>query len=410
MLKPILGTTLLLAFAPSLQAQTATESLRTTWLNVCSTVPISIELATRCNEIYSGGPTPTATRELQAAEGNNLETLSSMGRMMIAMVKMRSRQALAAARQQNDSQWQSNLYANNAGDVGDSGILAQGQNWSMIGSIGISQTDRSNSSFERGYEQDSHYFLVGANYRFNDKISGVLAYQIEKSDADFNQGTGGLENDNKSISIGLDYWPTENFGLNFSASQGQLDSTLTRRIRYNFDSVNVDTTADSESSGSMRAYTLDAGWETAAGDWTWRYGASYSLQDSTIDAIFENNPRGLDFQIAEQNIESRQFSANVQLARTFSSTSGVWQPFASLRWVHETADDPRLIRARFRAGDNIFRLQFTTAEPDRSFGELSFGINAALVKGWQGYIRYQILLAHDFMDESEFAFGFSREF
>lgn len=304
MLKPILGTTLLFAFAPSLQAQTATESLRTTWLNVCSTVPISIELATRCNEIYSGGPTPTATRELQAAQGNNLETLSSMGRMMIAMVKMRSRQALAAARQQNDSQWQSNLYANNAGDVGDSGILAQGQNWSMIGSIGISQTDRSNSSFERGYEQDSHYFLVGANYRFNDKISGVLAYQIEKSDADFNQGTGGLENDNKSISIGLDYWPTDNFGLNFSASQGQLDSTLTRRIRYNFDSVNIDTTADSESSGSMRAYTLDAGWETPAGEWTWRYGAGYSLQDSTIDAIFENNPRGLDFQIAEQNMKA----------------------------------------------------------------------------------------------------------
>ena len=130
----------------------------------------------------------------------------------------------------------------------------------------------------------------------------------------------------------------------------------------------------------------------------------------TIEAIFENNPRCLDFQLFEQNIESLQLSANVQLARTFSSASGVWQPFASLRWVHETANDPRLIRARFRAGDNIFRLQFATAEPDRSFGELSVGVNAALVKGWQGYIRYQILLAHDFMDESELAFGFSKEF
>lgn len=408
MLKPILGSILLLTFAPSLYAQTATESLRTTWLSVCSTVPISIELATRCNEIYSGGPTPTGTRELSAAQGNNLETLSSMGRMMMAMVKMRSRQALATARQQNETQWQSNLYANNA--VEDSGVLAQGQNWSMIGSVGISQTERTNSSFERGYDQDSHYLLVGANYRFNDQISGVFAYQIENSEADFNQDTGSLENDNKTISIALDYWPTANFGLNFSASHGQLDSTLTRRIRYSFDSVNIDTTADSQSSGSMRSYTLDAGWETAVGEWTWRYGGGYSLQDSTIDAIFENNPRGLDFQIAEQTIESRQFSANVQLARTISSASGVWQPFASLRWIHESADDPRLIRARFRAGDNIFRLQFATAEPDRSFGELSFGVNAALVKGWQGYARYQILLAHEFMDESQFELGFSKEF
>ena len=100
----------------------------------------------------------------------------------------------------------------------------------------------------------------------------------------------------------------------------------------------------------------------------------------------------------------------MQLARTISSASGVWQPFASLRWIHESADDPRLIRARFRAGDNIFRLQFATAEPDRSFGELSFGVNAALVKGWQGYARYQILLAHEFMDESQFELGFSKEF
>ena len=126
MLKPILGSTLLLAFAPSLHAQTATESLRATWLNVCSTVPISIELATRCNEIYSEGPTPTATRELQSAQGNNLETLSSMGRMMMTMVKMRSRQALTTARQQNDSQLQSNLYTNSANAIEDSGILAQG--------------------------------------------------------------------------------------------------------------------------------------------------------------------------------------------------------------------------------------------------------------------------------------------
>lgn len=408
MFKYLLGFALLLAVSPNLQAQTASEALRTTWLNVCGSGPISIELATRCNEIYSGGPTPTGTRESLAAQGNNLETLTSMGRMMMAMVKMRSRQALAISGQGGNSQFQSNLYLNNA--VEDSGVLAQGQRWSMIGSVGFSGADRSNSDFERGYKQDSHYFLLGTTYRFNDKLNGVLAYQIEKSDADFNQATGSLENNNKTISLAMDYWPTANFGINFSASHGQLDSTLTRRIRYNFDTVNIDTTADSDSSGSMRAYSLDAGWETAAGEWTWRYGAGYSMQDSTIDGISENNPRGLDFQIAEQTIESRQFSANLQLARTISTGSGVWQPFASLRWVHEGADDPRLIRARFRAGDNIFRLQFSTAEPDRSFGEFSIGANAALIKGWQAYARYQILLSHDFMDENEFEFGFSKEF
>jgi len=408
MLKSLLSAALLLAIAPSLQAQTASDSLRTTWINICTSGSISVELATRCSEIYTTGPTPTATRELQAAQGNNLETLSSMGRMMMAMVKMRSRQALASSQQQNSSQWQSNLIMNNA--VEDSEILAHGQNWSMIGSVGISQTDRATSSFERGYGQDSHYLLAGATYRFNDKLSGILAYQIEKSKADFNQASGSLKNQNKTLSLAIDYWPTTNFGLNFSASRGQLDSTLTRRIRYNFDSVNIDTTADSDSSGSMRAYSLEAGWETAAGEWTWRYGAGYSLQDSTINAISENNLRGLDFQIGEQNIESRQLSANVQLARTISTGSGVWQPFASLRWLHEGADDPRLIRARFRAGDNIFRLQFATAEPDRSFGELSIGANAALIKGWQAYVRYQILLAHDFMDVNELELGFSKEF
>ena len=408
MRKSLLCIAVLLAFAPSAQAQTATEALRTTWLSACSSGPIKPELAARCNEIFGAGSTPIASRELQSAQGNNLETLSSMGRMMMAMVKMRGKQALAIAKNQNDSQWQSNLYLNNATE--DSGILASGQNWSMIGSTGFSQLDRADSDFERGYGQDSHYLLLGASYRFNDKLSGVLAYQIEKSNADFNRNTGGLENENKTVSLAMDYWPTANFGLNFSASHGQLESTLTRRIRYNFDGVSVDTTADSDSSGSMQAYSLDAGWETAAGAWTWRYGAGYSLQNSTIDAIFENNPRGLDFGIAEQNIESRQWSGNVQLAKTISSNAGVWQPFASLRWVHESADDPRLIRARFRAGGDIFRLRFATAEPDRSFGQLSVGINAALIRGWQGYARYQILLAHEFMNENQFEFGFSKEF
>ena len=79
MLKSLLSAAALLAITPSLQAQTATDSLRTTWINICTSGSISVELATRCNEIYTTGPTPTATRELQAAQGNNLETLTKHG-------------------------------------------------------------------------------------------------------------------------------------------------------------------------------------------------------------------------------------------------------------------------------------------------------------------------------------------
>jgi outer membrane autotransporter protein len=129
-----------------------------------------------------------------------------------------------------------------------------------------------------------------------------------------------------------------------------------------------------------------------------------------VARIAEDNPVGLDFLIVAQQVQSQRAGVELQAARAYSVSYGVWQPYARLRWLHEFGDDPRRVLAFFRGGHNVFRLGFETGGPDRDFGEVSLGVIGVFPHGWQAYAGWQHTAANSQLDEDQFQLGWRREF
>ena len=207
--------------------------------------------------------------------------------------------------------------------------------------------------------------------------------------------------------------------LQATASHGSIDSKLNRTIDYTLvrnagtpqqDTLRVQSEANSRNQGQVRGVDLALDWERGWQAFTLRAGGMLSWQRTSLDEILEDNPRGLDFKIEAQEISSRQASIGLEAARSVSFSSGVWQPSVRVSWSHEFADDRRIIRARFRSGDQVFQAQFLTEEPDRSSGQVMVGSTLLLAHGWQFHGSWQQMFGHDFLEEQRFDIGLRREF
>ncbi len=407
---------LLSSLAPTVQAQTASQSLDAAWVSACAGATIGTDFYNRCQEILNAGP-GSGGRRSAAAIGNNLETFAVQGRIMMAIARRRAA-ARAAEQERDSSNGQFNGWSNLADDP-QSSNLAEGNHWALFGSFAYSNSDRSDTIFERGYDDNGRTYLMGIDYRFNDRWTGLIALQRESREIDFNLSSGTMESDTDMISAVLAYAAPNGFSANLSLNAGQAESEMRREIRYtlvlnagqpNESTVTINSRGLSESESTMRGADMNFGWEHAKGAWALRYNGGLSWLHTNVGRIAEDNAFGLDFLVFEQEVTSLQASLGFEVARTISSKSGVFQPYFRAVWRHEFRDDPRRIFNVFRGGDQIFRLSYVTGEPDRNFGDIGVGVAAIFPRGWQAYAGLQRSIGHSELEETRFDLGWRREF
>ncbi len=407
---------LLFSLAPMAQAQTASQSLDAAWVSACAGATSGTAFYDRCQEILNAGP-GSGNRRSAAALGNNLETFAVQGRIMMAIARRRAA-AHAAERESDSTDNQFTVGLNLDGDS-QTADIAEGSRWALFGSFAYSNSDRDDTAFERGYDDNGNTYLIGVDYRFNNRWTGLVALQRESRDIDFNSFSGGMESDTDMISAVLAYAAPNGFSANLSLNAGQSESVLRREISYtlvlnagqpNESTVTINSEGFSESESSMRGADLNLGWEQAKGEWALRYNGGLSWLRTDVGRIAEDNNVGLDFLVFKQEVTSLQASLGFEAARTISSKSGVFQPYFRAVWRHEFEDDPRRIFNAFRGGDQIFRLSYVTGEPDRNFGDLGVGVAAVFPRGWQAYAGLQRTIAHSQLEETRFDIGWRREF
>jgi uncharacterized protein YhjY with autotransporter beta-barrel domain len=338
---------------------------------------------------------------------------------MMRMARARGRAAAHAAAAAGD-QGSSNFRLADVDPQGDAPqTLASGSRWDLFGTASFTDSEHHDTGFERGYGEDGRSFLLGGEYRWNDRWSTLLGLQHEDSKVSFANGTGRLDSDTEQATLALSYTGPKSFSASLSLSAGRLESQLQREINYpltlnagqpNERRVTIRSRGESENSASTRGADLAFGWDRGAGAWSFHYGGVYSWQRTEVARIVEDNPVGLDFLIVAQQVQSQRAGVELQAARAYSVSYGVWQPYARLRWLHEFGDDPRRVLAFFRGGHNVFRLGFETGGPDRDFGEVSLGVIGVFPHGWQAYAGWQHTAANSQLDEDQFQLGWRREF
>lgn len=399
------------------QAQTASQALDASWVTACADAIPGTNFHDRCQEILNAGP-GSAARKSAAALGNNLEIFAAQGRLMMAMAKARGRAAAKVAARSSKASGNNFTFAD-ATEAGSADLVASGGNWSFLGSVSLIDVDHADTGFERGYQDSGRSYLLGLDYRFNNRWTGLLALQRESRKVDFEQVSGGLDSTTDMLSAAVSFNGDKSFSASLALNAGRLQSTLRREIDYtltlnagqpNERRVTITSTGESENSARVRSADFNAGWDRGVGAWTLRYGGGLSWQRTEVDRIAENNEVGLDFLILKQEVKSLQAGLEFQLARAYSVNYGVWQPYVRLAWKHEFADDPRRVFAFFRGGKKVFRLSFLTGEPDRSFGEVGVGVIGLFPRGWQAYAGWQRTLGNELLVENRFDLGWRREF
>lgn len=408
---------LFFSLSPTLQAQTASESLDAAWISACAGATIGTNFYDRCQEILNAGP-GSGGRRSAAALGNNLETFAVQGRIMMAIARRRAAAARAAEEDGDNSASNFNDWSNHAAEP-ETSNFAEGNRWALFGSFSHSDADRSDTVFERGYDDTGRSYLLGLDYRFNNHWTGLLAVQRESRDITFNQFSGGMESDTDIFSAVLGYNADNGFSANLGFNSGKADSVLRREISYtlilnagqiNESTITINSRGRSESESTMRGADLNLGWEKSHGEWALRYSGGLSWLRTEVGRIAENNDVGLDFLVFAQEVTSLQSSLGFEVARTISSKNGVFQPYFRAVWRHEFEDDPRRIFNVFRGGDQIFRISYVTGEPDRNFGDIGLGMTGIFPHGWQAYVGVQRTIGHSELSETRFDLGWRREF
>lgn len=406
-----------LAASPFAQAQTASDALDASWVTACASANPGTKFYDRCQEILNSGP-GTAERRSAAALGNNLEIFASQGRLMMAMAKARGRAAARQARMASGDSRQSFNFAD-PGASQNAEQLWQGSRWAFLGTVAFIDSNHTDTGFERGYQDSGRSYLIGTDYRWNNRWDGLLALQRESRNIDFARISGGMDSTTELASAVLSYGNERNFSASIAFNAGRLNSTLTREIDYtltlhrgqpNERQITITSRGESENSATVRGADVNLGWEHAMDAWTLRYGGALAWQRTNVDRIAENNDVGLDFLIVKQEVRSLQAGLSFELARAISVNYGVWQPYFRVGWKHEFADDPRRVFAFFRGGGNVFRISFLTGEPDRDFGEVGLGVVGLFPHGWQAYAAWQRTIGSSLQVDNRFDVGWRREF
>ena len=399
-------------------AQTASEALDDAWVAACAGATPGTAFYERCQEILNAGPGSGARRSA-AAIGNNLEIFASQARLMMRMARARARAAAQGAAQATDEDFASFRFADGAGSNDAPEILASGSRWDIFGSASFADSSHHDTGFERGYDEDGRTLLVGGEFRWNPRWSALLGLQREDTDVGFAGGSGRLDSTTDQATVALNFTGGESFSASLSLGAGRQRSELEREIAYTLvldagqptqRTVTIRSRGASDNSASTREADLNFGWDRGAGAWSFHYGGTLSWERTEVARIAEDNDVGLDFLIVAQQVTSQRAGVELQAARAFSASHGVWQPYARLHFVHEFGDDPRRVFAFFRGGNNVHRISFVTGEPDRDFAEASIGVIGVFPRGWQAYAAWQRTLGDSTLDEDRIDIGWRKEF
>jgi outer membrane autotransporter protein len=368
---------LALAAGPAV-AQTPEQALSNSWNAICAGAAPASDLASRCSEIFAGGP---GSRDI-AAEGNFLDELPGQGRSSTREGGQREQE------QRTQLNAKVSLWAS-----ADGGRLTRKMGPNEGGFRG--DTDSISAGFD--WMPDPHWVLGAA-----------LSHNQEKLDFQDSRGsakgryTGGLAY--------LAWNPTDNLSLNGYVGRLAGSNDLLRAIDYTLpDGTHVVATAiaDPDSQRTLAGVGID--WTVPRGAWGWAFGAGADTMRTQLDAYRESGGSGLAIAVPQRVIVTRRGRLDATLTRTVSTNWGVWQPQFKLGLRHEFANPARTLTVRFVEDATGTPVAFDTEDPDANWGEWALGSAFVFTHGHSGFVQYRQRFGHAFLQERVLAIGWRIE-
>lgn len=406
-------------------SQTPAGAFNSAISTACANPTPGSELASRCQQIFGGGP-GAAARALATAAGNRLNVVPAQGR--IAALGGRTRARGLRVRNRDARQ---DDYAFTSDAIGATGITLRGDEnqaevaahadfdaWTLQASAGMGRLERDASDAEAGFDNDRLNALVGISRRVSDKALLGLALTYEREDTDFVNAAG--EQDQRAMSFIAHgaWWPRDGWALYGSAGFGNVDLDTRREIDFNLAFPGVPGNSDVRFRGTALGATdgdrvsAAIGVERAifTGEHNLRLDAGVDYERTDFDALQETGGGGFAVRLPARSIRSTQSKLGFSGDFVTSTASGVVTPYARAYWRHEFDNDGRLVTIRLRDDARGTGIAFLTPDPDRNFFEVGAGVAWLFSGGRSLYFDVESLFGHEFLSGYTVSFGGSLEF
>jgi uncharacterized protein YhjY with autotransporter beta-barrel domain len=369
---------MLAAWTGAVNAQSPDASLAASWNTLCAGAPPSSALATRCAEIFSGGP----NSRQRAAGGNFLGEIPGQGR--------------AATRD---------------GAPDDDALRTElGAGWALFASADTGRLERRDGTNEAPFDGDTGAISAGVDWAPAANWQLGLLANHTRDELDFVFSRGSLRT-TFTGAMAVGGWNiSETVALDGYAGALRGDYRVRRAINYTLLSgVAVDTIADGSIDADRRLAGLGLTWAIPSGAWQWQLGAGLDWQRTDLDAYAETGASGLALAVPERSITSRRGRLDAALSRNFSAGWGVWQPMLRLGWRREFANPSRPLAVTFVNDALATPVRFDTDDADPAWGEAGLGAVFVFTGGHSAFVEYRQRFGHDFLQERLLSVGWRME-
>lgn len=275
------------------------------------------------------------------------------------------------------------------------------------GNIGFG--DRRTTANEAGYDLDTHGTTVGADYRFTDNFLMGMAFSYNNAHSGYANNLGEMEADNYSGAIYGSFFTEDGFFVDGLFSGSHIDYESRRRIAYTVASETINTNAFGENSGDEFNVAMTSGYNFNYGGLLVTPQIRVDYTTNQVDALNETGGQGWALQVNDQDFDSLQTAAGLQLAYSISTPWAVLIPTVKAEYIHEFKNDARSINANFIQDSSNSSFIIVTDRPDRDYIVMNAGVSAQFAHGISAFVNYDTVQAHSYVNNHNFTGGVRME-
>ncbi|MGV6852818.1 MAG: autotransporter domain-containing protein [bacterium] len=292
-------------------------------------------------------------------------------------------------------------------DQGSASPLTSPWGGFVNGSVNLGNRDKTGR--ENGFDFQTTGITAGVDYRFSPKTVAGVAIGYASFDSDYDNG-GGLTSSSIMLTGYGSTYPTDNVYLDGRVSYAWNDFEQDRRINFTLPGVTVDRTAQGSTNASQYLVSVSAGYHFNKDGLVVTPNAGIRYMNANVDGFTERGAGGNDVSYQGFDVTSMQWVAGIQIAKSFSLSSGILSPQLDMSLLHESMNDSVLIEAQLVDAPDTERFALVSDQPDRDYGKLGLGLVYVTANGKQFYFTYQKLLGLSGITQDSYTLGGRIEF
>jgi len=244
---------------------------------------------------------------------------------------------------------------------------------------GVFQDQDGTGNF-RGFDGDTYGVVAGAQLLVRQGLSAGLLFGYDRTELDFENGTGSLDSDNFRVGPYLAYERGDWF-FNAAATWGYHDFEGERVI-----GAPVSATAESDYEGYDLSLYMDLGLDIHRDRWIITPMGSLQYTYLDTDGFDETGAGAANMSVDDQENDALKSRLGVNVAYQWHWGEIPVVPEAFIGWEHEFLADEADLTARFAAGGGSFTLD--TGSPNEDGLYFGGGVSALVRDDISVYVRY----------------------